>query len=261
MLDRNQNRASATVRASTIVIPKDREIAGDIAGLVESIRTFGVLQPIGVRRAHGDRVLVWGGKRHRAVLTIDPNAEIEIIDLGEITDDEAAVAEIEENLRRHQYTQEERAAQTARSVELRTKVITARVEAAKRQAELSGQSVPKPNGRPPERRTEAVRAEAAAQSVSAKTIERQLKSVGVGVETSDRKKAKPQAPTAAPRAHGKVTKGSVTTWDALKAAYDGATKATQRKLFEYAAREMDAAEWSKFVAELPRKDIPREAIQ
>jgi len=252
-LNREQNRASSTIRANTIVLPKDREVHGDIGGLVESIKTYGVLQPIGVRRVAEIPWLVWGHKRLLAVLAIDKAAEIEIIDLGEISDDEAAVAEIEENLRRHQYTEEQRAQQTARSVELRTKVI----ESRNAQAELSRQNVQKPNGRPPEARAEAVRQEAAAQNVSAKTIDRQLKTVGVGVSPDDEpKKAKSSRQAPHPRAHGKITKKNCTSWEALMEAYDGATKSMQRKLLEHIRDNMTTEAWSAFIATSPPRAIP-----
>lgn len=247
MLNRQQNRASATVRAKNVIIPKEREVAGDIGEIVESIREFGLLQPIGVRRLYGGQpVLVWGCKRHKALLTIDPEAEIEIIDLGEITDDEAAIAEIEENLRRHTYSAEDRAKQTARSVELRAKIIEARKQ------EVSRTVVPETAkaGRPLETRAEAVRQEAAAQGVTPRAINKQIAAA-----------TKPKPQLRKPVATGKVEKRPCTSWEALKAAYEGASNATQRKLLEYAAHEMGRAAWSKFIAELPDMEIPREAMQ
>jgi|CXWL01.1.fsa_nt_gi ParB-like chromosome segregation protein Spo0J len=252
MLDIKQNRASSTMRAKNVIIPQGREVAGDFKELIQSVRDYGMLQPIGVRNANAGKTLVWGCKRLKAVLSIDAEAEIEIIDLGDLTDDEAAVAEIEENARRHRYTEEERAKATARSVALRCKILEARKA-------LSGQNVEKLNGRPAQTKNEAIRAEAASQGVSTKTIERNLKNIGAGVD--------PVKSTAnaklfgTPRATGKVTKSKGTTLESLKRAFDGAAKATQRKLIEYAANEMDAAEWSKFIAELPRKDLPMAAVR
>lgn len=258
-LDRQQNRASATIKAKTIIIPKDREIVGDTADLIESIRNYGVLQPIGVRRLHGGQpVLVWGYKRHAAVMQIDANAEIEIIDLGDITDDEAAVAEIEENLRRHQYSDAERAKQTARSVELREKVIAARMAEEKRAAGLSGQNVQKPTGRPPEPRAEAIRQEAAAQNVSTKTVDRQLKSIGVGVANVTPKKAKPRAQGSPPRAHGTITKQKSMSLEALKKACDNLGGASRLKLLAHIRDGMSTAEWSEFIAMSPPRALPPE---
>lgn len=54
---------------------------GDLAGLAATIREYGVLQPLGVRRANGHHVLVYGSRRRRAAimagLTAVPCVEVD----------------------------------------------------------------------------------------------------------------------------------------------------------------------------------------
>lgn len=54
---------------------------GDLAGLAATIREYGVLQPLGVRRLNGQHVLVYGSRRRRAAilagLTAVPCVEVD----------------------------------------------------------------------------------------------------------------------------------------------------------------------------------------
>lgn len=47
-----------------------------------------------------------------------------------------------------------------------------------------------------------------------------------------------------------------TSYEALKQAYNQATKITQRRLLSYAAFKMSTAEWSHFIAYAPLREVP-----
>jgi hypothetical protein len=101
-----------------IVGERRREDMGDIDGLARSIRRYGLLHPIVIDR---DRNLVAGERRLRAVQHLGWD-EVEVRDLGELTEPELREIELEENLRRKDLTDYERSrtlvvlAQTAREI-------------------------------------------------------------------------------------------------------------------------------------------------
>lgn len=121
---------------SEIQVPQYRqrkEILGDdLAALMQSIETHGLLQPIVVREVEGCYTLVAGHRRLSAVANLsglgstikfgDGSCEIgtiPAISLADLSQLAAEEAELEENIRRVDLTWEERASATARLMDLR----------------------------------------------------------------------------------------------------------------------------------------------
>lgn len=106
----------------------------NLVALKESIVTIGLLHPIVVRAGEdGKFTLVAGERRMRAIKmahelgepvkvgeTVIPEGMYPCVTLGSLSETEAYEAELEENIRRDDLTWQERAAATARLMELRT---------------------------------------------------------------------------------------------------------------------------------------------
>lgn len=140
------------VELSSIIIPADRQRQEfepeSLVELMNSIQEIGLLQPIITRASADGPVLVAGERRIRAIKDIwalggwftfeeqDCYGEgvkkegafegaIPTVDLGDLTDFQAATAEFDENDKRANISWQERAAATARLAKLRTLRATA----------------------------------------------------------------------------------------------------------------------------------------
>ncbi len=85
---------------SIIVGERQREDLGDLDGLMASIRDWGLLQPV-VVDADGD--LVAGGRRLEACRRLGWTS-VDVRHLGELSDPERRMLELEENIRRKDFT-------------------------------------------------------------------------------------------------------------------------------------------------------------
>lgn len=86
---------------------RHRQDLGDINELAKSVELNGILQPIGVEeKPNGRFKLLYGGRRLAAHLVLK-RTEIEALVRGEMTEVEAQLLELEENLRRKQLTWQE----------------------------------------------------------------------------------------------------------------------------------------------------------
>ena len=91
-----------TIPLNQIVVEdRQREDLGDIAELAKSIAEFGQLQPIVVERRADAFYLRAGGRRLTAVAYLQ-RTEIEAVVLGEMSELQAQLVELEENIRRKQ---------------------------------------------------------------------------------------------------------------------------------------------------------------
>jgi ParB/RepB/Spo0J family partition protein len=90
-----------------------REEMGDLAGLAQSLARYGLLQPIVVDDALR---LVAGGRRLEAAKRLGWTS-IEVKRLGELTDAERAEIELEENIRRKDFTPIELSKEVVRKAE------------------------------------------------------------------------------------------------------------------------------------------------
>lgn len=96
------------VRIDEIVVgERRREDMGDIQELAESIGKYGLLHPVVVDEQSR---LVAGGRRLEAIKLLGWQ-EVEVRSLGELTDKEVRVIELEENLRRKDLTEHEKSKQ------------------------------------------------------------------------------------------------------------------------------------------------------
>lgn len=102
-----------------IVGDRRREDMGDITGLAESIRQFGLLHPIVVDE---QKRLVAGGRRLTACKSLGWQ-EVEVTFLGELSEDELSEIELEENLQRKDLTDAERSKKIKRLVDLAKQII------------------------------------------------------------------------------------------------------------------------------------------
>lgn len=114
-----------------------REDMGDIAGLMKSIKRYGLIHPIVI---DADANLIAGGRRLEAFRRLGEIA-IEATDFGELTEAERREIELEENLQRKDLTAYER----SKTIVERSEV-AAQALAEKKVLPESGKS---PNGRPP----------------------------------------------------------------------------------------------------------------
>lgn len=83
---------------------RQREDLGDIAGLAESIKRFGLIQPIVITQ---DKRLIAGGRRYAAVTSLGMET-IDVVYRETLTEDELYEMELEENIRRKDFTWQER---------------------------------------------------------------------------------------------------------------------------------------------------------
>lgn len=79
----------------------------DLAGLAATIKEFGVLQPLGVRRTNGRHVLVYGSRRRRAAI-LAGLAAVPCVEVGETTSDRLTL-QLLENLQRRDLNDLEKA--------------------------------------------------------------------------------------------------------------------------------------------------------
>jgi len=87
-----------------IVENRQREDLGDIASLADSIQRYGLIQPIVITQ---DKRLIAGGRRFAAVSSLGLK-QIDVVYRETLTEDELYEMELEENVRRKDFTWQER---------------------------------------------------------------------------------------------------------------------------------------------------------
>jgi hypothetical protein len=97
-----------------VVGDRRREDIGDIEGLAKSIKTYGLLHPIVIDSKNN---LVAGGRRLAACKSLQWG-EIEFTPLGELTEKQLRIIELEENLRRKDLTEYEKSRDLVKLVEV-----------------------------------------------------------------------------------------------------------------------------------------------
>ena len=118
---------------------------GDLEGLAESIKKYGLIHPIVV---DSNNNLVAGGRRYFAVVRLG-ESEIETRMIGDLSETELRMLELEENIRRKDLTPAENSRRLIELAELKS----AELMKAKEEIDLSTESVDnyeksKPNHRP-----------------------------------------------------------------------------------------------------------------
>src|SRR6478609_363677 len=83
---------------------RQREDLGDIAGLAESIKRFGLIQPVVITQ---DKRLIAGGRRYAACTSLGL-ATIDVVYRETLSEDEVYEMELEENIRRKDFNWQER---------------------------------------------------------------------------------------------------------------------------------------------------------
>lgn len=134
---------------SITVGKRRREDYGDINGLAESMRRFGLLHPVVV---DDEANLVAGGRRLRAAQMLGWES-IEVRDLGELSEAERDEIELEENARRKDLTPYERSKTLVKLAETAQRVLK---EQAEDVAEFRSNAERNSAGRPKE--TASIRA-------------------------------------------------------------------------------------------------------
>ncbi|MBI3976856.1 MAG: ParB/RepB/Spo0J family partition protein [Chloroflexi bacterium] len=86
---------------------------GDLVGLANTIRQFGVLQPLGVRRENGAYRVVYGNRRRQAAIMAEL-AVVPCLEVEAASEDDELVSQILENVQRRQLTDIEQAEAFAR---------------------------------------------------------------------------------------------------------------------------------------------------
>jgi ParB family chromosome partitioning protein len=76
-----------------------RSDPGDLAGLAETIREHGVLQPLGVTREDGGYRIVYGNRRRDAAIVVGLD-RVPCVEVGEVSDAQVLVQQVLENLQR-----------------------------------------------------------------------------------------------------------------------------------------------------------------
>lgn len=144
------NRGVERIPIETVVVGKRRrQEMGDIAGLAESIRVWGLIHPLTV---DAENQLIAGGRRLAALQRLGYQ-EVEVRRWERLSDNERRELELEENLQRKDLTAYERSktladlAETVRRVDLETGEI---LDGADEGFRVDSPRNPK-GGRPPER--------------------------------------------------------------------------------------------------------------
>lgn len=125
-----------------LVGDRRREELGDLEGLAESIRQFGLLHPVVV---DDDLHLIAGERRLRAMEHLGWT-EVEVRPIGTLSEAERRQIELEENTRRKDLTEYER---SRNLVELAATAAVVLKEKAEAPIEFRTESVQKSRGRPP----------------------------------------------------------------------------------------------------------------
>ncbi len=76
-----------------------RSDPGDLAGLAETIREHGVLQPLGVTREEDGYRIVYGNRRRDAAIVVGLD-RVPCVEVGEVSDAQVLVQQVLENLQR-----------------------------------------------------------------------------------------------------------------------------------------------------------------
>lgn len=124
--------------AEIIVGDRRREDMGDITGLAESIRQFGLLHPVVVDE---QKRLVAGGRRLTACKSLGWQ-EVEVTFLGELSDKQRREIEIEENLQRKDLTEFEKSKNMVELVQVIREQVKEDACAPSAQANKKGETVP-----------------------------------------------------------------------------------------------------------------------
>ena len=107
------------IRISDIKIPERFRVDyGDLKELAESIDTYGLIQPIVVTRSGSEVVLVAGARRLLACLQLQQD-EIETVSYEELDETTRREIELEENIKRKQFTWQEEVRAKAELLKLR----------------------------------------------------------------------------------------------------------------------------------------------
>ena len=94
-----------TLKLNEIIVEnRQREDLGDIPALAESIKRYGLIQPIVITQ---DKRLIAGGRRFAAVSSLELE-QIDVVYRETLTEDELYEMELEENVRRKDFTWQER---------------------------------------------------------------------------------------------------------------------------------------------------------
>lgn len=117
-------------------IDRQRLDLGDIQGLAESIRQFGLIQPVVITK---DRRLIAGGRRLEAHRTLG-KTHIEVVFREDMSQDELHILELEENIRRKEETWQERCLHiaTIHRLKQKTKAVEGNSWTQRATAELLG---------------------------------------------------------------------------------------------------------------------------
>jgi ParB-like chromosome segregation protein Spo0J len=123
------------VKVEEIVIgDRRREEMGDIQGLADSIKEFGLLHPVVI---DDQKRLVAGGRRLEACKRLGWE-EIEVTSLGELSEKQIRAIELEENLRRKDLTEYEKSRNMVQLAEIKAEI---QKEEAKEFRPPSGQNL------------------------------------------------------------------------------------------------------------------------
>lgn len=100
--------------SSIVVLPeRQRKEFGDLAGLAESIRQHGLLQPLTILPDGERNILIAGERRFRAIQSLSWT-EVPVNERADLSDADREVLELEENIRRLDLTWPERIAAISR---------------------------------------------------------------------------------------------------------------------------------------------------